>query len=684
MPAYTIHDIRNIAFVGQSGAGKTTLIEALLHNTGMIKTIGEVNRGTTVCDFDPQEKQYQHSLNSALAYMEAEGKHINLLDTPGLGEFFGRTFGVLQAAETAAIVINAENGIEPATKTMMEHAKRDGLCRLIVINKIDADEIKLEALVEEIKQLYGSECLPLNLPAIAGDKVIDCFFNPEGEATLFSSVPEAHATIIDQVVEVDEALMEVYLEQGEELSPEQLHAPFEKALREGHLIPICFCSAETGTGIAELVDIMVRLMPDPTEGNPPHFLKGEGANAEPVTVTASASEHVIAHVFKISNDPFKGKLAFFRVYQGTITRNTQLFIGDARKPLKTTHLLRLQGENSSEVDSALPGDICAIARVDELFLDAVLHDSHDEDNFHLQPETFPMPLFGLALTPKKRGDEQKLSDALHKLQSEDYCLRIEHNAQANETVVRSLGELHLRIVLEQLEQKYKVTLETHPPSIPYRETICAQSKGHYRHKKQTGGAGQFGEVFLTVAPLERGGGFKFINEIKGGVIPGQFIPAVEKGIKHALEEGYCAGFPIQDVQVTLVDGKYHNVDSKEIAFVTAGKKAFQIAMDAAKPVVLEPIVTIQITAQDDTVGDITADLSTRRGRINNTEASVAGQMLVVGQVPLAEIESYSTRLKSMTGGKGSYEISFSHYDSVPANRQKELSANHQAEIHHED
>ncbi len=684
MPAYTTHDIRNIAFVGQSGAGKTTLIETLLHHSGMIKTRGEISKGTTVCDFDPQEKQYQHSLNSALAYIDTQGKHINLLDTPGLADFFGRTFGVLQAAETAAIVINAENGIELATKAMMEHAQQDKLCRMIIINRIDAEEIDLEALVSEIKEAYGNECLPLNLPAASGDRVIDCFFNPEGDTTLFSSVAEAHATIIDQVVEVDEELMEIYLEQGEELSPAQLHAPFEKALREGHLIPICFTSAEAGTGIAELLDIVIQLMPDPTEGNPPHFLKGEGVEAKPVSVTASPSEHVIAHVFKISNDPFKGKLGIFRNYQGTITHSTQLYIGDARKPLRTTHLLQLQGESITEIDHAIPGDICAISRVDELFLDAVLHDSHDEDNFHLQPETFPMPLFGLALTPKTRGEEQKLSDALNKLQSEDYCLRVEHNAQANETVVRSLGELHLRVVLEQLEQKYKITLDTHPPSIPYRETICSPNNGHYRHKKQTGGAGQFGEVYLKVAPQERGSGFEFVNEIKGGVIPGQFIPAVEKGVRHALDEGYCAGFPMEDIKVTLVDGKYHNVDSKEIAFVTAGKKALQNAMDGAKPVVLEPIVTIQVTAQGDTVGDITADLSTRRGRISNTEAGLAGQIRVIGEVPLAEIESYSTRLKSITGGKGSYDISFSHYDLVPASKQKELARTHQAAIHHED
>lgn len=684
MPAYTTHDIRNIALVGQSGAGKTTLIEALLHHAGMIKSKGDVARGTTVCDFDPQEKHYEHSLNSSVAHITAQGKHINILDTPGLNDFFGRTFGVFQAAETTAIVINAENGIESATETMMAHAKSDERCRVIIVNKIDSENGDLEILLEEIKAAFGNECLPLNLPSAGKGKSVDCFFKAEGEETLFSSVAEAHSTIIDQVVEVDEALMEIYLEQGSELQPEQLHAPFEKALREGHLIPVCFTSAETGAGIPELLDIMVSLMPDPTEGNPPHFLKGEGANAKPVEVSASPTDHVIAHVFKISNDPFKGKLGVFRVYQGTVTPNTQLFIGDARKPFKVSHILRLQGAEHSEISEAVPGDICAVSRVDELFLDAVLHDSHDEDNFHLQPESFPMPLFGLALVPKKRGEEQKLSDALHKFQSEDYCLKIEHDAQANETIIRSLGELHLRVVLEQLEEKYNVHVDTHPPSIPYRESICGNSEGHHRHKKQTGGAGQFGEVYLKIEPLERGAGFKFVDSVKGGVIPGQFIPAVEKGVRQAMDEGYIAGYPIDDVQVTVYDGKYHDVDSKEIAFVAAGKRAFQNAVDSAKPVVLEPIVTIKVTAQGDAVGDITADLATRRGRISSTDADISGKMVVIGQVPLAEIESYSTRLKSMTGGEGDYEISLSHYDPVPGNIQKQLADKHQAAFHHEE
>ncbi|MEE9551952.1 MAG: GTP-binding protein, partial [Gammaproteobacteria bacterium] len=397
MTSYTTKDIRNIALVGHGSAGKTTLVEALLHKAGAINTMGSVEKGTTVCDFEAQEKTHQHSLECAVASMDYQGGHINLIDTPGYPDFIGRALTVLPAVETAAVVICAQTGIELTTHKMMESAKERGMDRLIIINKIDADEVDLPALLTQIKQTFGNECLPINLPAENGSKVVDCFFKPEGIDTDFSNVEEAHTRIIEQVIELDENLMEIYLEQGDEISAEQLHEPFEQALREGHLIPVCFVSATIGAGVAELLDVITRLMPNPTEGNPPQFFKGEGDAAETIVIASEPDKHVLAHVFKVSIDPFVGKLGVFRVHQGTLTKDSQLFIGDGRKPFKVGHLFKLQGKEHKEVKSGVPGDICAVAKVDDIHFDVVLHDSHDEDHIYLRSMDFPAPMYGLAI-----------------------------------------------------------------------------------------------------------------------------------------------------------------------------------------------------------------------------------------------------------------------------------------------
>jgi elongation factor G len=673
MSDYNAEDVRNIALVGHASSGKTSLVEALLSATGSIPEAGSITRGTTVCDHDPMERELQHSLDVAITAFNANGKHVNLIDTPGFPDFLGRSLSALSAVETAAIVINADSGIEPVTQRLWKGADRRNLCRMIIINKIDSPEVDIAAITAQVRETFGDECLPINLPAGGGQRVVDCFFQPAGEATDFSSVEEAHSQIIDQVVEVDEELMEIYLEQGQELKPEQLHDPFEEALREAHLIPICYCSAETGAGITELITIMERLMPNPAEGNPPPFMKGEGADRQPVQVSPDPNLHAIAHVFKVINDPFRGKLGMFRIHQGRILPNIQLFIGDARKPFKVNHLYRLHGSELIEVEEGVPGDILAVARVDDIHFDAVLHDSHDEDHFHLDSIECPMPLFGLAISPTKRGDEQKLTDALHKLEDEDPCFHVEHNAAANETVMRGLGELHLKVLIRRLSEQFHVEVETRPPKIPYRETITGHAEGHHRHKKQTGGAGQFGEVYLRIEPLEQGGGFEFVDATVGGCIPGQFIPSIEKGVRQVMDEGAVAGYPMQDVRVTVYDGKYHPVDSKDIAFVTAGRKAFIDAVEKAKPVVLEPVVKIRIVAQDSAMGDLAGDLSSRRGRINGSETKTLGRVAIDGEVPLAELEGYESRLKSLTGGEGTYGIELSHYAPVPATVQKQLS-----------
>ncbi len=667
-------DIRNIALVGHAGVGKTLLAEALLFGAGAIRAKGELARGTTVCDYDPQARRLQHSIDASVCWLETGGAQVNLIDTPGYPDFIGRTLPVLEAVETAAVVVSAVNGVEAMTQRMMDVARDRGLCRIIVVNKIDAREANAEGTLAEIREQFGRECLPLNLPAAGGSRIIDCFFQNKGGQSDFSSPNAAHTEIIDQVVEMDDALMALYLEQGEEFQPEQLHDPFEKSLREGHLIPVCFVSAETGAGIPELLEILARLMPNPSEGNPPPFMKGEGDKAERVQVVPDPARHAIAHVFKVIMDPFVGKLGLFRIHQGSIRSGAQLFVGDARKPVKIAHLFRMQGKEHIDVPLAVPGDICAVAKLDELHFDAVLHDSHDEDNFHLKPIAYPPAMLGLAIEPERRGDEHKLAEALHKLVIEDPCVRVEHATALNETVLYGMGDLHLRAMIERMSERYGVAIKTRPPSIPYRETITRPAEGHHRHKKQTGGAGQFGEVYLRIEPLARGSGFEFVDDVVGGTIPNQYIPAVEKGIRHALSEGAVAGFPMHDIRVSVYDGKYHSVDSKEVAFVAAGRKAFLDAVTKAAPTVLEPIVHVEITAPGSVMGDITADLATRRARIDGNEARTRGRIVVSAYVPLAEVTDYQTRLKALTGGEGSFTLELSHYDPVPPRKQQELAS----------
>jgi len=672
MPHYTSQDIRNLAFVGQSGAGKTTLTEALLADAGIIDRQGKVEDGTTLCDYDPLEKQFQHSLHTALASIDKNDKHINLLDTPGYPDFIGHALSVFPAVETVAVVVDAQSGIDRMTRKMLERAAEHKLCRMIIINKIDLPDINLAKLLEALKEQFGKECLPVNLPANKGQQVVDCFFNPQGESDL-GAVSEFHTQIIDQVVEVDEDLMALYLEQGESLSPEQLHDPFEQALREGHLIPICFTSAATGAGIHQLYEVITRLAPNPLEGNPRPFLKGEGQSAEPFTVQAEPALHAVAHVFKVSADPFLGKLGLFRIHQGTIRKDSQLFINDGRKPFKVNHLLKLQGKQQVEIDAGIPGDICALAKIDGIHHDAVLHDSHHEDHIHLQSLHFPSPMYGLAIIAKQ-GDEQKVGVTLQKLDSEDPCLQVEHDPALNQTVLRGMGELHLRVALEAMKVHYNVEVTTQLPKIPYRETISAPAEGHYRHKKQSGGAGQFGEVFLRIEPLERGAGYEFVNAVVGGSIPGQFIPGIEKGVQQVMTHGAIAGYPLQDVKVTVYDGKYHSVDSKEIAFVTAGKKAFLDAIGQAAPLVLEPFMRVEIHAPENAMGSLTGDLSSKRGRILGTNMLPGQIMQIQAEVPFSELLSYQTELKATTSGHGSFSMEFSHYEAVPAHIQQTLAA----------
>ena len=682
-----LKDIRTLALVGQSGAGKTLLAEALMARAGAIPAAGSIERGNTVCDYAPMEKALQHSLKLAVASFEAKAgggtARVHLLDTPGYPDLVGHSLPALAAVETAAIVINAQNGIEMMTQRFMQWAAKRHLDRIIIVNKIDADNVDLPALLAKIQETFGRECLPLNLPAAGRARVSDCFFAPSGEAD-FSSVADAHQRLVDQVVEVDEKLMAAYLEKGE-LAPEQLHDPLERAMREGHLVPVLFTSAKTGAGIAELLDVIVKLLPNPTEGNPPVYFNtpADGGARTEIHAIPDPTRHALAHVFKVEIDPYLGRLAVFRVHQGRLTPGAPLYVGEGRKAIRAGHLYLLRGKTQTEVAEALPGDICCIAKLDDIRFDHILHDSPEDARIHAEPLELPNPVFGLALASKKRGDEQKVSDVLHKLVAEDPCLRIEHT-QANETVMRGIGEMHLRTTLEKMQTQYKLELDTKPPSVSYRETISAKAEGHSRHKKQTGGAGQFGEVFLRIEPLARGKGFEFVDQVKGGVIPHQFIPAVEKGVRGVLAHGYLAGYPMQDIRVVVYDGKHHPVDSKEVAFVSAGRKAFIDALSKARALVLEPIVHVGVTAPEEAMGDVAGEISARRGHIKGSDTPRAGTVEIAAQAPLSELENFPARLKSLTSGQGTYSLEFSHYDPAPPQLQQRLVAAHQPAAHADD
>ena len=672
-----VGNIRTLALVGPAAAGKTTLAEALLQHTGAMGAAGSVERGSTVSDHDALEIKAGHSLQSSVMHLDHGGCRIHLIDTPGAPDFIGQSLPALEAVETAAIVINAAAGIEPMAQRMMAYAAERGLDRLVIVNRIDAQDADLSALLADIQAVFGKECLPLNLPDAGATQVVDCFYNREGHCD-FGAVADAHRALVEQVVEVDGDFVDRYLNDGD-IDANELHAPLEQALRDLHLIPVCFVSARTGAGMPELLDVIARLLPNPTAGNPPDFLNGEGADATLMHAKPDPAAHVLAHVFKVSIDPYVGKLGFVRVHQGSITPGTQLYVGDGRKPFKVGHVYLQQGKNHVEVPSAGPGDICAVAKIDELHFDAVLHDAAEDDHIHLKPLPFPVPVHGVAISPKRRGDEQRMWDIVGKLVAEDPCLKLEHLAQTNETVVYGLGELHLRMLLERLREVHKFEVDTRPPRIAYRETITQNAAAQYRHKKQSGGAGQFGEVHLRIEPLPRGAGFEFVDQVKGGTIPGQFMPAVEKGVREALAEGVIAGYPVHDVRVIVHDGKHHAVDSKEIAFVTAGKRAFQAAIRQAKPVVLEPIAQVQIAAPESAMGAITGDLSARRGMVSGTDSGQLGQLTVNGQAPMAELADYQTRLNAMTAGQGRYSLALSHYEVVPPGVQQQLMGQHKVQ-----
>jgi elongation factor G len=664
-----IGDIRNVVLLGHGSSGKTSLTEAMLHTTGATNRLGSVDDKTSICDYYDEEKELQHSITSAIVHTSHAGRLLNIIDTPGYPDFIGPAIKAIPAAETAIIVISAVAGIETNTRKLFESAAAVNMPKVIVINKIDAENVDLPALVKAIQETFGPQCRCANLPATDKASVIDCIKNGTGESPV-ADVAKAHTDLIESVIEADDQLMESYLG-GEEISPEKIGSVFVKALKAGTIVPILFTNARREIGVDQLLDIIAKYTPSPLQADPAKLTDGESVTE----LKPDPAGPLAGLVFRIGFDPRSNmKYSAIRIFSGAIKSDTNLLRNDERKGVRAGHILKPHGGENKEIDAGQAGDIITLAKIEDLKIGDLVHDGKVAGRF--DTPAVPEPMFSLALEPAARGDEQKISSALEKLCEEDPCFKVTRDQQTKELVASGLGDLHLRVMLEKMEKRFRLSVTTKEPKIPYRETITAKAEGHYRHKKQTGGAGQFGEVYLRVEPTERGSDppLEFSWDIFGASIPGQFEPAVYKGINEVMLKGVVAGFPLQDVKVSIYDGKSHPVDSKEVAFRTAGKEAFKDGVLKAKPVLLEPIVNIEVTIPAENVGDIAGDLASKRGRVLGQEMLPGNFIVIKAEVPLAEVAQYNSQLKSVTGGRGSYAMSLSHYEIVPPNVQQQIVA----------
>ncbi len=671
MAAREVDAIRNVAFVGHSGAGMTSLCEAILHKAGVTNRLGSVDDGTSMLDYDEESKERKQSLDSTFFHVEHKGTLINAFDTPGTPDYCGTAIAALAGVETAVVVVSAAAGVSVNTRRMFNIAKDYGLARMVVINRIDADNANLEDIITSVRETFGNACHPINLPAEGGKKVIDVLAAEEGSADVLD-VAQCHTELIDAIVETDDELMEAYMETGS-VAPEQLKPAIMKAVASGHVIPILFTNARGEIGINELLDALVLFAPSPAAGKRRVLEVGEGEQAREIALEPRPEGDFVAQVVKITTDPRSNiKYSLVRVHQGQIGGDGQVFVSGARKGQRTGHILKLCGDRHGEVEQAGAGDIVAFAKLDMHIGDVVFDKASDGQ---IEMPRFPTPMYALAIEPKARGDVEKISGALQRFAEEDPCFRYERDPETNELVMQGLGDLHLTVIRSKMKRYFKLEVDTKPPKIPYRETISGSAKYvEYTHKKQTGGAGQFARVFIDLEPNERGAGYEFIDKIFGGAIDQAFRPSVDKGIRDQMKRGVLAGYPVVDVKVYLVDGKTHPVDSKDIAFQIAGRQVFKKAFMQCKPILLEPIVKMEVTAPTEFMGDITRDLAGKRGQILGQDMLPGGQVLIRASVPLAEVANYASQLKSVTGGQGSYTMEFERYDVVPPNVQQQIVA----------
>ncbi len=681
-----VESIRNIVLCGHGLAGKTTLIDKMLMKTGAINRPASVDDGTSVCDFDEEEKHHKHSIESSIVHFEHAGKHFNLIDTPGYPDFIGQTIGAMRAVETACIVIDAHHGIAVNTRRVFHEAGKAGLGRILVINKMDTDNIDFPKLIDSIREMFGKSCVLWDVPLGVGHDfrgVANVLEPPADTKGALVDPAQVADQLIEAIVEVDEHATEQYFE-GIRPSDEELPELVDKALIEGTLIPILCVSAKTGVGMTELLDALALSALPPTVV--PRLGTKDGAD---VVIKADESAPLVAQVFKTRIDPFVQRLSYLRIYSGRINKDDNVHVSGSKKSVKLHQLLEVQGGETHAIDGAGPGSIIAVAKVEDLHTGSCLGD------VVLPRIEFPTPMVGLAAEPKTRGDEGKLSTALHKIVEEDQTFRLDRDPQTKELVITGTSELHLQLILERLKRRDKVEMITHAPKVPYRETIQANADGSYRHKKQSGGRGQFGEVHIRLYPLPIGAkpeefatkerfpsmrefkydpqhNFIWVDSIVGGTIPNNFLPAVEKGFKERMDRGVIAGYKVQNVCAEVYFGKHHPVDSSEAAFKTAGSMAFRNVFQQARPSLLEPIVTLHITVPSGKVGDINADMSGRRGRVLGMDSAGGDLQTVEAEAPLSEVMTYARSLSSITGGQGSYSMEFNRYDVVPGNVQKEI------------
>jgi elongation factor G len=685
--AHNVQDIRNIVLCGHGSAGKTTLADTILNTTGAVKRPANVNDGTSICDFDEEEKTHRHSIESTLVHFEHAGKHFNLIDTPGYPDFIAQAIGAMHAVETAVIVIDGHSGLGVNTRRVFQEAGNRGLGRIIVINKMDADNVDYPALLTTIQELFGIACVPLNVPIGHGadfQGVASTLKPPDKADGAVINPASIHEALIESIIEVDEGVTERYFE-GKLPTDEELSRLIVESIAAGSLIPVLCLSAKTGAGLAELLDALAQC------ALPAGKLERTAKNdaGQEVAVKADPAGPLAAQVFKTRIDPFVHKLNFVRIFSGSVKKDDSVHVSGERKAVKLHQMLAVQAGETQPIDHAAAGDIVAIAKVDEL------HTGLSLGELVLPPIKFPTPMVGLAVTPKSRGDESKLSGALQKIVEEDGSVQLHRDAQTHELVMNGMSELHLQIIRERLKRRDKVEVDTKEPKIPYRETIQATAEGSYRHKKQTGGRGQFGEVHLRMFPVpadtdpatfctkerfpsmrefhhDPTHNFLWVDSIVGGTIPNNFLPAVEKGFKERLGRGVVAGYQVQNVGVEVFFGKHHPVDSSEAAFKTAGSMAFRNVFQQARPGILEPLVILHVTVPGSKLGDINSDMSGRRGRVLGMDSAGGDLQTVIAEVPLAEVTTYARSLSSLTGGQGSYTMEFSHYDLVPGNVQKEI------------